>query len=427
MDLTATDEGSGIIGYAVTTTATTPDQASFTNCTSTKELKTTVDGKTQGATYYVWVKDQVGNISASQKTTIIKISDGSYELVNGIYVCTPKLDQGFKINNTKYLSLGNNGTLEKGKSLEYRAPENWNNYKNRNWANVYVDNNNTETYYVWIPRYCFKLNQSTQRSEVKFIDVDNSYKNSSGNKTEWASAGGLKEQGYQVPEAFWWDKNSNGKEDQGEQLPGFWITKYTIGEQNGKFQANPNTQYTKIDSATNWITNIRKMESAGGTMGLNETFNSDLTPSSRSNGIDVHMIKTTEYGAMAILSASEYGNPSNEQSITTTTGNETGVMLNTSYYEWTAGGGSSFISGVNKKYLDIYTTSNTSAKVGDALGTATASNPGCAGWHQASYSSWLYDGNYGFPRGDGGIFSVGNDGAAYNYCSRGVVVCGAGL
>lgn len=39
-------------------------------------------------------------------------------------------------------------------------------------------------------------------------------------------------------------------------------------------------------------------------MGLDETFNADLT-SKESNNIDVHMMRSTEYGAIAILSASK--------------------------------------------------------------------------------------------------------------------------
>ena len=102
-------------------------------------------------------------------------------------------------------------------------------------------------------------------------------------------------------------------------------------------------------------------------------------------------MKTTEYGAMAILSASGYGNPSNERAITSTTGNETGVMINTSNWEWTAGGysGAPVFSGKNARYWDSYTAQNTSAKVGDALGTKDTTNPGCAGWHSASSSHWV--------------------------------------
>ena len=203
------------------------------------------------------------------------------------------------------------------------------------------------------------------------------------------------------------------------------MTLMPVGQVKAALQANPNTQYTKQDSATNWISNFRKMETAGGAMGLNETISTDLTSSSGSNGIDVHMMKTTEYGAIAILSASGYGNPSNAQAITSTTGNETGVMLNTNNWEWTAGGlQGSIFSGVNSRYFDTYTSSQASARVGDALGSSTTTNPGAAGWHKASGSSWVDSSYPYFVRGGGGIFSFYYGNGLYG---RGVVVCGAGL
>ena len=42
-------------------------------------------------------------------------------------------------------------------------------------------------------------------------------------------------------------------------------------------QANPNTHTKKTDTPTNWMSNFRKMETTGGTMGLSESLNSDLT------------------------------------------------------------------------------------------------------------------------------------------------------
>ena len=204
------------------------------------------------------------------------------------------------------------------------------------------------------------------------------------------------------------------------------MTLMPVGQVKAALQANPNTQYTKQDSATNWISNFRKMETAGGAMGLNETISTDLTSSSGSNGIDVHMMKTTEYGAIAILSASGYGNPSNASAITTTTGNETGIIINTNQWEWTAGGlQGSIFSGVNSRYFDTYTESQSSARAGDALGSSTTTNPGAAGWHKASYSYWVDSSSPYFRRGSGGIFSYDN--ALNSIYGRGVVVCGAGL
>ena len=71
--ITATDEASGIVGYTVTTNNTTP--SSFTSCTNTKTLNVTVENKTQNTTYYVWVKDQAGNISLSKTIKTQKVPD----------------------------------------------------------------------------------------------------------------------------------------------------------------------------------------------------------------------------------------------------------------------------------------------------------------------------------------------------------------
>lgn len=106
-------------------------------------------------------------------------------------------------------------------------------------------------------------------------------------------------------------------------------------------QANPTTHKSpanKVGSA--WITEIRKMETSGQTMGLNETLNG-LEATSESNHIDVHMVLPTEYGATAILSASGYGNPGRLQDESdtqkrTTTGNSTGVYFTGNRYEWLA-------------------------------------------------------------------------------------------
>lgn len=204
------------------------------------------------------------------------------------------------------------------------------------------------------------------------------------------------------------------------------------GKSKAALQANINTHDVKSDSISNWFTHIRDMEKSGEAMGLNEILNEDLTPSSESNNIDVHMTRSTEYGAVAILSVSGYGNPQKlqESKIKTTTGNNTGVYM-TNTGEWVAAG-STFE--VNPRYYDSYTGNMESARVGDALGNTTTPNLGCAGWHNSS-AQWgppLY-----FCRGAGyTIFSYGNGcgfsvntgwGGPGSFRSRGVAVCGNGF
>ena len=59
----AKDEESGIIGYAVTEENTTPTE--FINCENTHLLETTIDGREQNKSYFIWIKDEAGNINES--------------------------------------------------------------------------------------------------------------------------------------------------------------------------------------------------------------------------------------------------------------------------------------------------------------------------------------------------------------------------
>ena len=201
-------------------------------------------------------------------------------------------------------------------------------------------------------------------------------------------------------------------------------------EVNATLQANSDTHYNSNNQKTplDWMSGFRKMEEKGGGMGLSETLSGDLTSTSGSNSIDVHMMRATEYGAIAILSASGYGNPSNNKTLTTTTGNKTGIYFSGSNWEWVAGGlENGIFSGTNKKYYDTYKNGDrSSARVGDALGETT--NNGCQGWHSASYSGWVDSSRRRyFRRGDGGLFSFGNNDASSTIWGRGVAVCGNDL
>ena len=192
-------------------------------------------------------------------------------------------------------------------------------------------------------------------------------------------------------------------------------------------QANPTTHNApKGATGPSWIQSIRKMETTGNTMGLNEMIGSNLVGTSDSNGIDVHMMKTTEYGAMAILSASGFGNPKKlqESTVKSTTGNVTGVYVLGNRWEWTAGVGSTYAGGKDARYYDLYTTSQASAKVGDVLE--------CPGWHGASDARWLGNSSCGFVCGNIGMFSFTGTGWGdrwddRTYCGRGVAVVGSGL
>lgn len=153
---------------------------------------------------------------------------------------------------------------------------------------------------------------------------------------------------------------------------------------NAALQANGNEGTTAtIDS---WLENIRNMEATGGTLGLKDTINTtDLTSSAeKSNDLDIHMQKNTEYGAMAILSASAYGNQNPIPDGGTTTGNKSGVVINLNKELVSAGTISdlTMYTNANGKYKNLYTTSY-AAKIGDAIAETS-------GWHTTNnISKWI--------------------------------------
>ena len=168
---------------------------------------------------YDFVIKQVGKdeITESICKEVQKIQ-GDYALINGVYSNKPDLT-GFNANYTRYMYENEQGNMTPGNWITNEVDySKWYNYKESKWANLYVESGGPETYYVWIPRYCFKLDQDTQRSDVKFIDTSNNYKDENGKMTSWLE---LKEEGYQIPEAFQFD---------GYRIPGYWSMKYTAGD-----------------------------------------------------------------------------------------------------------------------------------------------------------------------------------------------------
>lgn len=166
-----------------------------------------------------------------------------------------------------------------------------------------------------------------------------------------------------------------------------------------------------------WVYYTRQMQATGGTLGLTDTINEDLTSSNKN--LDIHMQKNTEYGAMTILSASAYGNPNKIEDGGTTTGNDSGIQIRLNN-EWTAAGPSNTKVGAIQKgklrYWNNYGTQNGSnSKAGDAMAETS-------GWHGSTASNYLYHacfqhggapgGDGAFVRGGGSVF--GFSGRSYN-------------
>ena len=333
------------------------------------------------------------------------------------------------------------------KADQYGAYNNWYDYGNQKWANaVMVTSAKRETYmnadvgtvvpeadilayFVWIPRYKYKLFNATYTSGTSAQLIDVTFEN-----------------GTSTTGTVTCTYNTNGAETCQNKANGNWYTHpaFTLGDTElkgiwvGKFKTtgNATTPTIKPDIAFLKDITIATMYSTGQ---LFRTTNYLTT-----NGInqtDSHMMKNIEWGAIAYLKQSNYGLGLTDISINSKgssyknnvaqsiTGNITGIY-DTANGPWeyvmgnyakTAGKSGLTVSTVSTQYIDIYNGTSVSAShLGDATGET-------AGWYNdfvyfvSSYSSWFSrSGNYlegGLGRG---VFSFnsGEGNANSNYSFR---------
>ncbi len=205
----------------------------------------------------------------------------------------------------------------------------------------------------------------------------------------------------------------------------------TISKAN--LQSRPGAPSLVSTTASNFFLLCRQMETSGGPLGLSATIevqDNKVKETSDSNGIDVHMIKNTEYGTAAMLAASAYGEcPSGYSSSITdsTTGNDSGIMqMAAGKYEYVAGiynksnSYNTYIYNADDKYKNVY-NSETSIPGDATLETKK--------WKGASNASFVASSYPVFLRSYLGVFNYyySSGLSSSGVGSRAAVVCGAGL
>ena len=305
-------------------------------------------------------------------------------------------------------------------------------YENNEWANAKVTIDGVDSYFVWIPRYEYKINYNTPGTpedggtiDINFIPISQTTPTS----------------GYTIHPAFTDDVENGGWN---EELPGIWVGKYESS------LVNKATSDTAITSGTDIIVDSTKNTDKaiavkpGMSSWRNCTIGNQYTSAKAySTNLNSHMLKNSEWGAVAYLTESKYGrngtevDMNNESFITamgdignvgqSSTGNETGIYdLRGGAYErvaayYTGGNatylnnGSSLVDETDKKMVTAYTGTNVSTdyKLGDA--TYETKN-----WH-SDYASFVksnfpffnrggsYDGNASHT---GVFYYIGNNGSA---------------
>ena len=160
------------------------------------------------------------------------------------------------------------------------------------WANAMTSDGSM---FVWIPRYAYKITSGYHSDtagtiEIAFIDTNNRFLNSSdsGEITENPLEEGAGQTKWLVHPAFT-NKPENGGWD--SELSGIWVGKFeTTGDINN-LSVKPG-----VTSVRNQTSNAMYLAGKSATFG-----------EASSESIGSHMIKNSEWGAVAYLSHSKYG------------------------------------------------------------------------------------------------------------------------
>ena len=324
----------------------------------------------------------------------------------------------------------------------YGAYNNWYDYGNRKWANaVMVTSAKRETYmnadvgtvvpeadilayYVWIPRYKYKLFNATYASGTSPQVIDVTFENGSSSTGTVTCTHGTNgaETCQNKSNGNWYTHPAFTFGD--TELKGIWVAKFKttgsitaptvkpgVSPLNNKNISNMYSA-SKLIRSTNYLT----------TNGANES--------------DSHMMKNIEWGAVAYLKQSIYGlgitdveesnsnytgggtgNAYKNNGGRSTTGNITGIYdmkeMIVEYmmgnYNKTAGSSGLTISTVPTEHIDIYSGYSVSAShLGDATGET-------AGWY-SNYKFFVDANSPWFSRA--GRCSIGNNAGVFGICKN---------
>ena len=304
LDINKLDSGlsnSTHFNYAFTATDSYPTEATRSGNFNGKKVGDKVmllNSETFSAsgtnTYYLWIwldaeetssdtMDQSFSLSLNGSCTD-KPLPYSEDILNGGY---PQLDDGMIP-----VVISDTGVVQTINSTD----SNWYNYKNKKWANVVLVNNNSRAnylnttgvtvneddilaYYVWIPRYKYKIwsvdnnNKKGKEQEIQII-----FENKSDSKTLGTQIGE-----YRTHPAFTFGNT---------ELNGIWAGKFETTGTADTPTIKPNLQSLSNQKISAQFTTAQKL----GTSVYGST-----------SKIDAHMMKNSEWGAVAYLSHSKYG------------------------------------------------------------------------------------------------------------------------
>ena len=279
--------------YALTTSSTSPTTGVVSSgnfngkitgdkinlLTSKKYTATTTD------TYYLWIWLDAEETSSDTMNQSFSLSlNGS--CMNDVPASKPDIKDGMIP-----VVISSNGIT----STVSEDDASWYNYNNKEWANmvlvsdssrstyqntsgVVVSEDDILAYYVWIPRYRYKIWTTTESSRGNEQEIDIIFE----------SKDVAKSTGTQVGEYITHPAFTFGS----DEVNGIWVGKFETGGTATAPLIKPNISSLRSQTVSAEFTTAQRFGTS--TYGM-------------TSNVDAHMMKNSEWGAVAYLSHSRYG------------------------------------------------------------------------------------------------------------------------
>ena len=226
--------------------------------------------------------------------------------------------KGFNVQNSYFVTWNTESSpylISDGTRLDDVPPSDWYDYTAsvNKWANVKTTGGGNDCYWVWIPRYAYQVpTRSSTASTIQIKFLEGKTNKPIGETTEITNTTPTPGS-WVVHPAF----TNAGNGGFGE-LSGIWVAKYEASSNSTIVVENPSEDQLANYGRDSWTNTSFKVRvkpnvTSWRAISVGEIFTvcKNITTTGNSlegtTNIDSHMMKNTEWGAVAYLSRSQYG------------------------------------------------------------------------------------------------------------------------
>ena len=251
-------------------------------------------------------KEMTANSTIAEQEELDKLLDKIDETTNEAQVNAPKLCENMKL--VKYDEKTQEWVEDTTKSeYSYIAKTGSGDNNLSKWANAEVEIEGVKSYFVWIPRYAYKITYYTDErkttvseEKTQYGSIDVKFIKGNGNEAidgticKYVSENPNITEDYVIHPAFTNDVENGGWDS---ELTGIWVGKYESSSVEGNTNTNEDdvtTKKVKIQPGQECWRYI--------TVG-----NAYTVAYNYARELESHMLKNSEWGAVAYLTYSQYG------------------------------------------------------------------------------------------------------------------------